>query len=270
MRVAAVQLTATSDKEQNLARAATLVEEAALAGAEFVVLPELFNCIGSRSELLAGAEPEDGLTTSWAAQQARDNNLWLLAGSIAEQRGSGRLSNTSCLLSPDGVVEARYRKVHLFDNDVPGAAFRESATFTPGDRVVLADAGGVPLGMTICFDLRFPEQFRALALLGARVIVVPAAFTATTGPPHWEVLLRARAIEQQVFIVAADQVGSSSPELHWHGHSMIVDPWGAILAELEDPVSGVIVAELDLERQDAIRVQLPALANRRPDVYDLS
>lgn len=267
MRVAAVQLTSTSDKEANLDAAARLIDEAAAAGAQLVVLPELFNLLGTRDELIAGAEALDGPTTSWALDRAREHDLWLVAGSISERRGSGRLANTSCLCSPAGELVATYRKVHLFDNDVPGAALRESDTFAPGDRLVTSDAPPVPVGMATCFDLRFPEQFRALALAGARVVVLPSAFTATTGAAHWEVLVRARAIEDQVFVIAADQVGSSSPTLRWHGHSMIVDPWGVVLAEAIDPAAGVIVADLDLARQDEVRSQLPTLAARRPEVY---
>jgi predicted amidohydrolase len=268
LRVAAVQLTATADKAANHARAAALVEEAAAQGAELVVVPELFSCTGTRDELLDGAEPLHGPTLLWAAEQAERHDLWLLAGSFAERRDGDRVANTSCLVAPDGHVAATYRKVHLFDNDVPGASLRESATFEAGDHLVVAHDAPVPIGMATCYDLRFPEQFRALTLHGARVVVLPAAFTATTGPPHWEVLLRARAIENQVFVVAADQVGASSAALHWHGHSMIVDPWGEVLGERVDPSPGVVVADLDFARQDAVRAQLPSLQHRRPDVYD--
>ncbi len=267
MRVAAVQLTSTTDRDANLAAAGALVERAATQGAELVVLPELFNLLGSREELRAGAEPLDGPTITWAAELALAHGLWLVAGSIAERRGSGRIANTSCLLGPDGAVRATYRKVHLFDNDVPGAAYRESDTFVAGDRLVVSDAPPVPVGMATCFDLRFPEHIRALALDGARIVVLPAAFTATTGAAHWEVLVRARAIEDQVFVIAADQVGASSPSLRWHGRSMIVDPWGDVLAEAVADEPTVLVADLDLARQDAVRAQLPSLAARRPEVY---
>jgi predicted amidohydrolase len=270
VRVAAVQLTATADTAANLSNAGALIDAAAARGAELIVLPELFSCTGTRSELIAGAEPLDGPTLRWAADQARAHGCWLVAGSIPERRGGDRVANTSCLVSPTGEVAATYRKVHLFDNDVPGAAFRESATFEAGDELVVCDAPPLSIGMATCYDLRFPEQFRALALRGARLVVVPAAFTATTGPPHWEVLLRARAIEDQVFIVAADQVGDSSPSLHWHGHSMIVDPWGRILAEAATSEPGVIIADLDIAEQDRIRAALPSLANRRPDAYGTS
>lgn len=267
IRVAAIQLTSTPDKVENLATAGELVSDAAERGAQLVVLPELFNCLGRREHLLEGAEQLDGPTVRWASHLASSHNLWLVAGSIPEWRSSGRLSNTSLLLSPAGEVVATYRKVHLFDNDIPGAELRESDTFVAGDRLVTSDSPPVQIGMAICFDLRFPEQFRAMALAGSRVIVVPSAFTWKTGPPHWEILLRARAIENQVFIIAADQVGTSTEGLHWHGHSMIVDPWGLILAEVEDPSPGVAIADLDLGRIEEVRRQLPTIANLRPDVY---
>ena len=149
---------------------------------------------------------------------------------------------------------------------MPGAEFHESATVGPGDEVVVADAGELLVGLSVCYDVRFPELYRIAALRGARMVTVPAAFTAKTGPPHWEILLRARAIENQVFVVAAGQHGSSNDRLHWHGHSMVVDPWGTVLAELPDG-DGVIVTDLDLAEQDRVRDVLPSLANRRPSAY---
>jgi predicted amidohydrolase len=214
-----------------------------------------------------GAEPLDGPTLRWAADLARGLKVWLVAGSVIERiAGRERCHNTSCLLDPDGQIRAVYRKVHLFDNDVPGAAMRESDAIAPGEEIVAADAGGVRLGLAVCYDLRFPELFRALALDGCRVLALPAAFTERTGRDHWEVLVRARAVENQVFVIAADQVGQTSPRLRWFGRSMIVDPWGVVLAQAPDRES-YVVADLDFAAQDAVRAQLPCLANRRPDVY---
>ena len=273
MRVAAVQLTSTAEKATNLATAAELMAEAVAEGAELIVLPEMFNCLGSGAELRAGAEPLDGPTGEWAAEQARTHGIVLVAGSFIEDGGTAadrRNFNTCCVYGADGERIAVYRKIHLFDVDVPGAEYHESKVIAPGDEVVVVDpaltAPPLHLGLSICYDLRFPELFRIAALGGANVLTLPAAFTAKTGPPHWEVLIRARAIENQVFLVAAGQYGASNDTLRWHGHSMIVDPWGVILAESPDGV-GVVVADLDFSEQDRVRRILPSLANRRPSAY---
>jgi predicted amidohydrolase len=271
MRVAAVQCTASADRPANLAAAGELVAAAAGEGAELVVLPELFSLYGNAPTLRAGAEPLDGPTVEWSREVASRHRIWLVAGSFVEAAGKGRNHNTSVLVGPDGTVEARYRKLHLFDVDVPGAMVRESDAVAPGDAVVGAtvtvDEGRpLPIGLTICYDLRFPELYRLLGQAGALVIVVPSAFAAATGSAHWEVLLRARAIENQVFMIAADQVGALSASFTAHGHSMIVDPWGTVLAERDDG-PGVVVADLDLAGQQEIRSLLPSLAHRRPDAY---
>jgi predicted amidohydrolase len=269
MLVAALQLCSTDDKAKNLATAARLLEEAADRGAGLAVLPEMFNNLGSGSVLRDGAEPFEGPTTGFAREQAARRRLWLVAGSFIEQVDAEHRTNTSVVVSPDGEIVATYRKVHLFDVDVPGAVFRESAVFGAGDDLVVTDVDGIgPVGLSICYDLRFPELYRILALRGAGLIVVPAAFTARTGPPHWEVLLRARAIENQLYVVAAAQVGHSSERLAWHGHSMIIDPWGTVLAEAPgDAHEAVVVADVDAAERERVRTILPSLANRRPDAY---
>jgi predicted amidohydrolase len=264
MRIAAVQLTSTPDKERNLAVVAKLASEAVDAGATFVALPELWNRWGRASELREGAEALDGPSLTWAREFARDRRVHLLAGSIVERRDD-HLHNTSCLIDPAGEVVATYRKIHLFDVDVPGAVHRESATITPGDEVVVADAGPLRLGLATCYDLRFPELFRAQLDLGATAVSLPSAFTAATGKDHWEPLLRARAIENQVFVVAPNQRGASNEKLHWHGRSMIVDPWGVVLAQAPDRDCW-IAAELDLDAQERVRATLPSGDHRRPDV----
>jgi deaminated glutathione amidase len=271
MRVAAVQCTATDDRGQNLASAARLVAGAAGDGAELVVLPELFSLYGNAATLRAAAEPLEGPTLAWASQVASEHGIWLVAGSFVEGIGRSRNHNTSVLVGPDGSVAASYRKLHLFDVDVEGAVTRESDAVAPGDTVVsatvaLADGQRLPVGLTICYDLRFPELYRLLSLAGALVIVVPSAFAATTGRAHWEVLLRARAIENQVFVIAADQVGKLTGTYTAHGHSMIVDPWGTILAEKPEGV-GHVVADLDLAGQQEVRSLLPSLAHRQPTAY---
>jgi len=257
------------DVGRNLERADRLTREAADAGAELVVLPEKWNVLGEREALEAGAEPLDrGPSVRWAAEIARELGIDLVAGSIVERReGREKLSNTSVHVAPDGQIRAVYRKIHMFDVDVGGQRFRESESEEPGDELVLSElAGGTPAGLTICFDLRFPELYRILAVRGARVITVPSAFTRATGEAeHWEVLLRARAIENQAFVVAADQVGFAGDKESF-GASMIVDPWGEVLDRLDDG-EGFAIAELDLARQDEVRGQLPSLANRVPSAY---
>jgi len=271
MRAAAVQLNSTADKGRNLDVAERLVRAAAAEGAELVVLPEKWSLLGGGEELRAGAEPLDGPTISAVRSWAAELGLHLVAGSIAELvQGQEKLANTSVLIGPDGELEARYRKIHMFDVDVGGVAYRESEHEEGGDEIVAAELSGalagMTLGMTVCYDLRFPELYRLLAVRGAGVITVPSAFTHETGRDHWEVLVRARAIENQAFVVAPNQVGDAPPHYRSYGHSMIVDPWGAVLAEAPDGEC-FVAADLDLVRQREIRESLPSLANRRPDVY---
>ena len=268
MRVAAVQLTSTADRERNLATADRLTRAAAAAGAELVVLPEKWAVLGTPEETAAGAEPFDGPALTWARATARELGIDLVAGSIAERmpdRDKG--SNTSAHIGPDGEVQAVYRKIHMFDVEVGGQTYRESANEEPGDEIVLSEtAEGVQLGLTVCYDLRFPELYRILAVRGARVLTVPAAFTLTTTRDHWEVLLRARAIEDQAFVIAANQVGQHAAGLRSGGRSMIVDPWGLVVAQAPDTET-FITADLDLDQQADIRRTLPSLANRRPQAY---
>jgi predicted amidohydrolase len=264
MRAAAVQLSSTPDRARNLEAADRLTRDAAAAGARLVVLPEKWACLGTPEQTAAGAEPLDGPALTWAAATAHELGIDLVAGSIAERvEGREKGSNTSVHFGPDGRMRARYRKIHMFDVEVGGTSYRESAHEEPGTEIVVSEsAEGVPLGLTVCYDLRFPELYRELAARGARVLCVPAAFTLTTTREHWEVLLRARAIEDQAFVVAANQVGEHAPGLKSGGRSMIVDPWGLVLAQAPDKETFVI-ADLDLERQDDIRRSLPSLANRR-------
>jgi predicted amidohydrolase len=274
VRAAAVQLNSTDDKERNLAVADRLTRAAAADGADLVVLPEKFNLIGTDEDYVAGAEPLDGPTAGWARDTARELGIDLVAGSIVERRpGHEKLSNTSLHVGPHGELRAAYRKIHMFDVEVGGVEYRESATEEPGDEVVLSEAAaGVPIGLTVCYDLRFPELYRILAVRGARVITVPAAFTKVTGRAHWEILLRARAIEDQAFLVAAGQVGTHRPGKESYGGSLIVDPWGVVLARAPDVDSGrldacFVAADLDLGAQEEIRQKLPSLANRIPSAY---
>jgi deaminated glutathione amidase len=268
VRVAAVQLNSTADAAANLAEADRLTRAAAADGAALVVLPEKWTAIGSERQLRAAAEPLDGPAVRWARAIAGELAIDLVAGSIVERRdGRERLANTCVHVDPRGEVRAVYRKLHMFDVEIEGRAYRESAIEEPGEEIVVSrTADGAGLGLAICYDLRFPELFRILALRGAAIVALPSAFTLPTTRDHWEVLVRARAIENQTFMIAANQFGPHPGGHHSGGRSIIVDPWGEVLAKAADGV-GHIVAELDLERQRDIRTRLPALANRRPAAY---
>jgi predicted amidohydrolase len=267
LRAAAVQLNSNADKGRNLEAAERLVRAAAADGAELIALPEKWNLLAGGAELLAGAEPLDGPSLTAARSWARGLGVHLLAGSVSERAGEGeRAFNTSVMIGPDGEDLAVYRKIHMFDVDAGGVSYRESAHEQPGAEVVAAPVGGLIAGLTVCYDLRFPELFRILALRGARLIAVPSAFTEATGRDHWEVLLRARAIENQVFVLAPDQVGAAPPHFRSFGRSAIVDPWGVVLATAPDDEC-FVAADLDLEAQERVRESLPSLANRRPESY---
>jgi predicted amidohydrolase len=268
VRAAAIQMNSTEDRDRNLAVADRLVRAAAHDGATLVVLPEKWSVLGTPEQLAAGAETLDGPAISWARATARELGIDLVAGSIVERvQAREKRANTSVHVGPDGEIRATYRKIHLFDVEVAGTAYRESDGEEPGEELVTSRlAGGVEVGMAICYDLRFPELFRILALRGARVVTLPSAFTLATTRDHWEVLVRARAIENQSFVVAPNQIGAHPPGNRSGGRSMIVDPWGLVLALAPDD-EGHVVAELDLERQAEIRATLPSLANRRPQAY---
>lgn len=269
MRVALIQMNSRDDKATNLARAEALLDEAAARGAELAVLPELFTYLGPGKRHPEVAEPIPGPTSTRLGDLARRHRLWLVAGSSLEAvPGQERFFNTSLAFDPAGGIVARYRKLHLFDVDVAWQSYRESATVAPGQEVVTAELAGVTVGLTICYDLRFPELYRRLAVRGARIITVPAAFTLETGKDHWEVLLRARAIEQQVFVLAAAQVGTHPPGNACYGNAMVVDPWGVVLARAGDG-EGVVTTDLDLGGQDKVRKGLPSLQHLRHDLFSL-
>jgi predicted amidohydrolase len=267
MRAAAIQLNSTGDTGRNLATADRLVRAAAADGAVLVVLPEKWPALGTRDDLRVGAQAWDD-NLAWARALARELEIDLVAGSMPEPgAGEGKLFNTSVHVGPDGSVKATYRKIHMFDVEVDGTTYRESDSEQPGEEIVVsATADGVELGLSICYDLRFPELYRILAVRGARVVAVPSAFTYATTRDHWELLVRARAIENQAFVVAANQIGEHPPRHRSGGRSMIVDPWGLILACAPDTET-YVTADLDLGRQAAIRRDLPSLANRRPQAY---
>jgi len=291
LRVAAVQMNSGDDPAVNVERALDLIDQAAAAGARLVALPEVWLYLGPQEGNREYAEPIPGPALDRLAERARRHRIYLHAGSIHEIRsGDPHLLNTTAVFGPDGDLLAKYSKLHMFDVVLDGVAtYQESATISPGDEIVTIQVDGLTVGLTICYDLRFPELFRILALRGADLIVLPAAFTMTTGKDHWEVLIRARAIENGVYLLAPAQVGQhppgnwtgSSPATHgnerprpedtaswsWcYGRSMIVDPWGTVLATAPD-VETVITADLDLAYLRKVRRQIPSLANRMPSAY---
>jgi predicted amidohydrolase len=267
MRAAAVQLNSNEDRDRNLERADRLTRAAAADGADLVVLPEKFNVLGRHEAYRANAETLDGHTIGWARDTAKELGIDLVAGSIVERReGTDKLGNTSVHVGPDGELRGVYRKIHMFDVTVAGKEYRESTSQEAGDQIVTSEAEQARLGLTVCYDLRFPELFRILAIRGARVLTLPAAFTKTTGAAHWDTLVRARAIENQAFVVAADQIGTHLPDNESFGGSQIVDPWGEVLVRAADEEC-FVAADLDLVRQDEVRESLPSLANRVPSAY---
>jgi deaminated glutathione amidase len=268
IRVACVQMTSRNDKAANLETAERLLGQAAAMGADVVVLPEKWNAIGDAEVLHAAAEPlEQGESVDAMARWARQHGITLVGGSITEQReGREKLSNTSLVFDPDGNLVVAYRKIHLFDVEVGGVTYLESEAEEPGDEPVVADVEGWRIGLSVCYDVRFPELYRILALDGAELLTVPAHFTTPTGKDHWHVLLRARAIENQAYVAAAAQVGETLPGKPAYGRSLIADPWGTVVAQAPD-VQTVVMAELDRAWLREIRAKLPSLANRQPDAY---
>ena len=269
MRVAAVQITATPDLATNIAKADRFVREAAAADAELVLLPEWWAAGGTAAQKSAVAQSLDGEAISWAAATAAELQIDLIAGSVAETiEGEQKLHNTSVHLGPDGQRKAVYRKIHLFDVGLPELTYRESDNQQPGNRVVSSElADGSVVGLSICYDLRFPELYRMQAVGGAKVLVVPACFTRQTTEAHWATLLRARAIENQCFVIAANQVGEIAPGMEAGGESMILDPWGTTMAKADTTSEMLISAELNFAELDRIRGELPSLASRQPDAY---
>ena len=267
MRVAAVQMCSGTRPGPNLAALDALVGEAAARDARYVLSPEVTVVFAENREgLRPVAGPWDGNpAVAEAARIARRHGVALHLGSLAVAMPDGRFANRSVLFRPDGGIAAVYDKIHLFDATLPGGrAYRESDTYQAGQRAVVSDAAGFRLGLTICYDLRFPALHRALAEAGAEVLAVPAAYTVPTGAAHWDILLRARAIETGCYVVAAAQGGTHENGRSTYGHSMIIDPWGGIVAQIEDDATGVVVADIDLGAVAEARRRVPALANARP------
>jgi predicted amidohydrolase len=272
MRAAAVQLNSTQDRDSNLVAAERLTREAAADGATLVLLPERADVRGNGDDYERSAAPVDQhATVQWAQRLARELRIDLIPGSLVERReGHAKSSNTSVHIGPDGDLKAVYRKIHLFDVEDEGREYLESDTDEAGTEIVLSElADGTPVGLTICYDLRFPELYRIQALKGARILTVPANFTRPTGEAgHWEMLLRARAIENQAFVIAAAQFGDHPHDMgDTYGNSMIIDPWGTVLDRLTEREEGFAIADIDFNRQDDVRAKLPSLANRAGAAY---
>jgi len=261
----AIQLKAGSDEAANLAQATALVESAAAGGASLVALPEMFLWRGPQRDEPAHAQPIPGPVTRFASELAARLSIHLVAGSFLEAvAGERRSFNTCTLFGPDGALLASYRKMHLFDVDIDGqVAIQESATRQPGDAAVCVDTPLGRIGLAVCYDLRFPELFRALADRGAEIVVMPSAFTGPTGAAHWHPLVRARAIENQVYFIAPNQFGPTGYGFDDYGHSLIVDPWGVVLADAADDGPRVVTAQVDAERLADVRRKLPASEHRR-------
>lgn len=268
-RLAACQMNSRNNKAANLATASRLIDEAAAMGAHMVGLPEMFNLLGTNEEIAAGGEAIPGPTSQFLAQKARQHGIYLHGGSFMERvEGSQKVKNTTLVFDPEGEIIARYSKIHLFDIEIAGkVSSKESEVVEAGTEMVTFETEHGYFGLTICYDIRFPELYRALTLAGAQVVFQPSAFTLYTGKDHWETLIRARAIENQVYMVSPAQIGVFGPNKQCFGSSMIVDPWGTVLARAPEREC-VILATIDYDAQHTIRQNLPSLQHRRPDIYE--
>lgn len=266
--VAVLQMNSGEDKAANIDTALRLIDQAAATGARLVVLPEIWTYLGDEAGNRPNAESIPGLVTGALAEKARQHGIYVHGGSILEQReGEPKLFNTTVVIDPNGEIVAKYSKIHMFDVVLDGvASYRESNTVQRGDEIVTFDLDGVTVGLAICYDLRFPELFRILRLHGAEVIVLPAAFTMTTGKDHWEVLIRARAIENQVYMVTCGQFGPDSSGKWCYGRSLIADPWGTAVATAPDREC-VVTTTIDRDHIQKVRRQVPSVENRQADLY---
>jgi predicted amidohydrolase len=268
LNVAIIQMNSRDDKRANIATALDLIDRAAATGARLVALPEVWPFLGPDDVVRDQAETIPGPITEVLAQRARRHGIYIHGGSIYESRpGDPGMYNTTFVLDPMGEMIARYSKIHMYDVVLDGVAeYQESATVTPGDEIAITEIDGIQVGLTICYDLRFPELFRILALKGAQAIMLPAAFTLMTGKDHWEPLIRARAIENELYMIAPAQWGTHPPGKWCYGRSMIVDPWGTVVTTASDG-AGIANAIVEPSRVEAVRRQIPSLTNRRPGAY---
>ena len=265
--MAVLQLDSQDNKKANLAKVDKMIDEAAAHGAQFVAMPENVHFCGLKEGTFASAEPIPGPMSEFFSKKAKQHKIWLHCGSIGEViPGEERLYNTTLLMNPQGEIAAHYEKIHMYDVEIKnGPSTRESDTKKPGNRIVVADTDFCKVGLSICYDMRFPEMYRIMALEGAKVMFVPANYTMFTGKDHWECILKTRAIENQCYIVAPAQIGRK-PAFQSYGRSMIINPWGVTIACADDRET-IIYAEIDPEYADQIREQLPSLKNRQPGAY---
>ncbi len=265
--VAAIQFCPNEDKDRNLKMADEFIENAVKDGARIVVLPEMFNCCGHTKVMVEKAEDIPGRTINFLSDKARSRRIYIVCGSVFEKAGNNMVHNTSVIVGPNGKIQAKYSKMHLFDVDIQDKIrYKESENVVAGQKIISTNIGDVNVGLSICYDLRFCELFRSLALKGTKIIFIPSAFTSTTGEYHWEPLVKARAIENQVFVVAANQIGTSPNDITCYGKSMIVDPWGRVLAKAKDN-ENLITAEIDLNLLEEVRTEIPLFEHRRTDLY---
>ncbi|MFZ5631229.1 MAG: carbon-nitrogen hydrolase family protein [Bacillota bacterium] len=269
-KAAVCQMTVGSDKGKNLALARHMIARAAAGGARLVVLPEMFNCPYVADMFPGYAETyPDGETFGMLAGAAREEKIYLVGGSVPEREGA-RVFNSSFVFGPEGELLGRHRKMHLFDVDLPGGVrVKESSTLGAGNDITVIDTGMCRIGVAICYDVRFPELIRLMVLAGARVIVIPAAFNMTTGPAHWDMVYRCRAVDNQVYVIAASPARDTGAPYVAYGHSLIVDPWGEVVARAGEGEE-VVAAEIEPERVEKVRRELPLLQHRRTDLYQIS
>jgi deaminated glutathione amidase len=269
LKVSMVQMQVTNDVEVNVNKAIALIKEAAMSNPDVVVLPENFHLMGTKKEFFEKAESIDGHTITALRKLARELGIYIVAGTMKLRvHNEEKLRNSCCVINPEGEIQDIYDKIHTFNAQVGGRTYSGSQVEEAGDRIIVTNIKGVSVGLSVCFDIRYPEMFRILALKGAKVILVPAIFMLHTGKDHWEVLLRARAIENQVYMVAPATYGKFPPHEEWsYGRSMAIDPWGLMIAQSSDK-DGVITVDLDLDLVEDVRKRVPTLSQRRPDVYN--
>lgn len=266
MKIALIQMPVTACKEKNIETARSYIRQAAEQGAQLAVLPEMFCCLYTNAAFVANAEPVGGMVWTAMSEAAKEFGLWLVAGSMPELDGKA-ICNTSFVFDPQGRQVARHRKMHLFDIDVKGGQrFKESDVFTAGDAITVFDTPFGRFGLCICFDMRFPELARAMTLQGAQAILTPAAFNMTTGPMHWELMFRQRAVDNQLFTVGVAPARDETGPYVSYGNSIVCSPWGKVICRA-DAAPELLLAELDLAENEAVRSQLPLLSARRTDIY---
>lgn len=271
LTVGLCQMRVTDNKEQNLKKAKEMINKACEKGAEFIVLPEMFNCPYNNKYFRKFAETfPNGETLKMLSTIAKDKNIYLVGGSIPEKDHEGKIYNTSFVFNNLGELIGKHRKIHLFDIDVEGGVkFKESDVLSPGNNITVFDTHFGKMGVAICYDIRFPELIRLMTLKGAEIIIIPAAFNMTTGPAHWELTMRARALDNQVYLLANSPARDETFSYVAYANSLIVDPWGKILGKLDEK-EGILIGEIDILKVSKIREQLPLLKHRRTDLYSLS